>query len=75
MRPDLPWKIAKHCQLLRFFIAEHVFDHFLISVVDSDGEKRKKVRVEAHSTHHDETLHDVLKVGPGVNVSEAEPSH
>lgn len=60
MGSDLPWKIAQHCQLLRFLIAKHVFNHFLVAVVNGDSEKCKKVCIETNSADHDETLDNVL---------------
>ena len=75
MGSDLPWKIAQYCQLLRFLIAKHVFNHFLVAVVNGDSEKRKKVSIETNSADHNETLDNIFEVSPWVNVREAESSH
>lgn len=75
MSPDLAWEIAEHCQLFRFFVPKHIFNHFLIAVVNGDSEKRKKVSIETNSTDHEETLDNILKVSPRIYVGEAKSSH
>jgi hypothetical protein len=75
MLPYFTWKIAEHCKFLRFLVSQHVFNHFLVAVVNGDSEKRKKVSIETNSANHDKTLDNIFEVSPWVNIREAESSH